>query len=252
MWIARPSLQVQRLDAFALEAGDTFDVGARFQRGDIDLVRKMSAVHHDHAVFEKRQVGRSDDTGRAGDGDDHVGAADRGLAQRRDETVEMRFERRHRIDVDDTDHAEGVAEACSRALAAGAVAEHRHPLAVGAAVGEAHVAFEQALADGMPVLGELLDGTVVDDEDRQLQPFAQRLEPRPARGRLLRPTEQVCVGALGHAGEQVAAIVEQEIGPLRENGVDEIPMRGGIGGLLADHRDALPAAARRRCRPACC
>ena len=66
-------------------------------------------------------------------------------------------------------------------------------------------------------------------------------EPRPSRGRLLGSAEQVCIGALGDAGEQVAAIVEQQVGTLGENGVDEIAMRGRIDGLLADHRDALAA-----------
>ena len=65
----------------------------------------------------------------------------------------------------------------------------------------------------MRVLGELLDRAVVDHQHRQADRLASGSSRVAARRRLLRAAAQPFVGLLDEAGEQVAAVVEQELGP---------------------------------------
>ena len=118
-------------------------------------------------------------------GDDHVGAGDRALSIRHGESVQERLEPQHRVDLDDRDQRPRASEVVRHAAPAGAVAEHRHPLAVRAAVRDPDERLEHALADGVLVLGELLDRAVVDDEDRPSP--AARAAARAVLGRRSSP-----------------------------------------------------------------
>ena len=64
----------------------------------------------------------------------------------------------------------------------------------------------------MLVLRELLDRAVVDDQDRPRELAAERLEPHPARGRLLGAAAEPVVGLVEVAHEQIAAVVEHQVG----------------------------------------
>src|SRR6266516_5244001 len=71
--------------------------------------------------------------------------------------------------------------------------------------------FDRALPDRVLVLCELLDRAVVDDQDRPPELAAERLEPHPARGRLLGPAQQLRVRAVQVPSEQVTAVVQDQV-----------------------------------------
>src|SRR5450432_3826362 len=230
--------QFECLDALGWVVRRSRDSALAHNCRHIDLVREMAAVDQNGAVLQQRKIRSADYSGRSGDGYQHVRVADCRLAQGRRETVEMGLQRHHRIDVDHADDAIGVAKTSSGSAAAGPIAEYRHALAVGASIGEAHIAFKQALTDGVPVLGKLLDRTVVDDEDRNPDRFSQWREARAAGSRLLSAAAQSRVTGLCDACEQIAAIVEEKLRLSRQNGVEKTAMRGGVDGLLANDLNA--------------
>lgn len=108
--------EMEGLDVVGLVAVDAGDIGMAAESLDIDLMREMAAIHQDRTILDERQVGRRHDSGKTRDGDDDIRRADRRIAQRRDEAVEMSLERRYRIDVDDADGGKGITETGSRAL----------------------------------------------------------------------------------------------------------------------------------------
>lgn len=234
-------LKTEGLDMIGLVEFDADDIGMAAKSLDVDLLREVTAIHEDRTVLEERQVGSRDDAGEAGDRDQNIGRTNRRLAQRRDKTVEMSLQRRHRIDIDDADNRKGIAETGRRALAAGAVTEDRHAFAVGRAVGEAQVAFEQALADGMPVFGKLLDRAVIDNEDRHVQARAQLQQACSSRGRFLCAAEKIGVRPFHGDGEEITAIVEQQIRPFCDYGLESPMVSGWIGRLRGKDNDALRA-----------
>ena len=97
-------------------------------------------------------------------------------ARRHGESVEECLQAKHWIDLDDRDDGAGGPEVLRHPASAGPVPEHRYPLAVRAPVGDPDERLEHALPDGMLVLGELLDGAVVDDQDRPRKTFAKGAE----------------------------------------------------------------------------
>jgi hypothetical protein len=70
---------------------------------------------------------------------------------------------------------------------------------------------DRALPYGVLVLRKLLDRAVVDDQDRPSELAAERLEPHSARGRLLGPAQQARVRLVQVPGEQVAAVVQDQV-----------------------------------------
>ncbi len=161
---------------------------------------------------------------------DHVGLGDRGLARRHRESVEECLESQHRIDLDHRDKCPCGSEVLRHAAPAGSVAEHRDPLAVGAAIRDPDERLEDALPDGVLVLGELLDGAVVDDEDRAGQPLAQRARAVPVQT-LSPPCRRGATGRDRRAsGEEVAAVVEDQIWPGVDDLTQEAVVLGGFGG----------------------
>lgn len=164
----------ERLDAFVEVVFRRHHRGVGAHAGDVDLVREMPAVEENDAVLERREVAGRQDVRGARNRDNDVGRAYGVVAPWGREAVKMGFECGDRVDVDDADGAVGVAEAGGGALAAGAIAENGHALAIGRAICEPHVAFEEALANCMAVFRELLDGAVVDHQHRQANRLAHR------------------------------------------------------------------------------
>jgi hypothetical protein len=97
----------------------------------------------------------------------------------------------HRVDLDDRDKGVALRKLSGDALAAGAVAEHRHAPAVRGAVRDPHERLDarsgrrRARFSANCLIGLSLI-TSTGSRDR----VAQRLEPHPPRGRLLGAAEQ--------------------------------------------------------------
>ena len=93
----------------------------------------------------------------------------------------------------------------------------------------------------MFVFGELLDGAVVDDEDRHVELIAQRLKAHTTRGRLFGTTAQRWIRVLQVVHVQVTAVVKDQVG-LGGHHLREIRgMHGGIFGRFADDGGAMRA-----------
>ena len=235
-WNRRPSREAERLDpvrrGVPLHHGR---VAGQLRHGD--LPGEVTGVHQDHVVLEQPQVARGDHGLGPGDGDHHVRGPERLLAARDGEAVEAGFQPGHRVDLDHRHGRAGVPEVGRHALPARAVAEHRDPPAVGHLVGDPQVRLEHALPDRVPVLRELLDRAVVDDQDRDAQPGGQRAQPHPPRGRLLGPAQHSRVrrGQVPH--EQVPAVVQQQLRPGGHHLAQVRVVHGLIGGGRADHLD---------------
>ena len=213
--------------------------GAAIRPGRVDLGGEVPGVGQDHTVPEQRQVSGGDHVPGAGHGDDDVGLGYGHLARRRAEPVQVRLQPGHRVDVDHGHPCIPTAEVSRYPAPAGPVSEHRDLLAVGGAVGHPQVGLQGALTHGVVVLGELLDRAVVDDQDRPPELAPQRLKPHPARGRLLGPADQLAVGLLQVPGEQVPAVVQDQV---RLGGQDlaqvAVVLPRVLGGV-ADHGNAF-------------
>ena len=179
----------------------------------IHFDREMTGVGDDDAIFEMGKVFRPENAGPAGDGHDDVGAHNRFIATWRVEPIEMRPKALHRIEFDDADLGVRRTKISGDFAATGAVTEDRDALTVGDPVRDAHVSLKNALADRVLVFGELFDGAIVDDQNGHGEFAPQRLEPHPARRRLLGPTEECGIRAFSPEIEKVTAVVEQKIRP---------------------------------------
>ncbi len=124
-------------------------------------------------------------------------------------------------------------------FAAGAVANDGDARAIGDAVGKAHETFEAALTDRMVVLGELLDRAVIDHQHRFFDALAQGGQAHPARGGLLRPPAQFRIGSFGVAREQVAAVIQEDVGVAVEDLIQEFTMPRSVLGLFRQHFDPV-------------
>ena len=246
-WTRRPSVSssVRMSSAYSTVPATS---GARHQPGRVDLGREVPGIGQDHPVPQQAQVSRGDHVTGAGDGDDEVGLGDGGIARRRAEPVQVRLEPGHRVDVDHGDPRVAAAEVGCHPAPARPVAEDGDLLAVGRAVGHPQVGLKRALPDGVVVLRELLDRAVVDDQDRPPELAAQRFQPHPARGRLLGPADQPVVGTLKVPGEQVAAVVQDQVRLGRQDLAQVPVVLPGVLGGLADHGDALGAQQAHRVR----
>ena len=165
------------MDSAATRQGDAANVRHRRRRGGagdpldlghVDLVRLVPSVRQDRAVA-------SNSTSVAPIvfpppvGDDEIGVRE-GLRQWGCPVpIEHRRQARDRIGVDHSDLAMRVPEVLGHPTPAPAVPDHHHALTVRDPVREPQVRLEAALPDRVLVLGERLDRTVVDHEDRQVQ-----------------------------------------------------------------------------------
>jgi hypothetical protein len=127
----------------------------------------VARVGEDRAVLQERLVRGGEDATRARHRDHDVRGAERLVPVRHEVPVEERPQPEHRVALDDRDDRVRVPKIRGDALAAGAVAEDRHALPVRRQVREAEERLEDALADRVLVLGELLDRAVVDHKHRQ-------------------------------------------------------------------------------------
>jgi hypothetical protein len=129
-------LQSHRRDPVG-DVGDGLDPLVRAHAHDVDLGREVAAVEQHHVVPEEPEVGGGDHVPRAGDRDDDVGPGQRRLLRRHREAVETGRQAQHLVGLHDRHQRPRVPEVRRHALAAGAVAEDRHPAAVGRPVGDA-------------------------------------------------------------------------------------------------------------------
>jgi hypothetical protein len=235
---APPVVELERHEVIGVLT-DAGDIGRARDGVDVDFGREVAGIGHDDAVPQQRQVRGRQHVPAAGDRDDEIGVGDGLLTRRCAEAVQMRAQPGDRIDVHHGHPRAGAAEVGRDSAPARAIAEDRDLLAVGHAVGQPQVGLERALADGVLVLGELLDRAVVDHQDRPPQAVTQRFEAHPAGRRLLGSPAQAVVGGAEVGGEQVAAVVEDEVRPGRDH-LPEVPaVHLPVPRRAADHRDAL-------------
>ena len=133
----------------------------------------------------------------------------------------------------------GALEAHRHALADAAVAEDHDPAPVGGQVRDPEERFDRALADRVPVLGKLLDRTVVDHQNRQVQAFTKGREADAAARRLLGPAAQPVVRSIEPASEHVAAVVEDQVRFCIEDLVEVLVADRIVLGRLADGLDPV-------------
>ena len=201
----------------------------------------MPGVRQDHAAAQLRQVGGGDHALSAGDGDDDVGAGEGLVAIRSVEAVEVCAQLEHWVALHHGDLGVPAAEVCCHAAAHRAVPKHGDALAVDRFVGDAQVRLQGALPHPVFVLGELLDGAVVDDQDRHVELVAQRLEAHATRGRLFGTTAQRWVRVLQIVHVQVTTVVEDQVG-LGGHDLGKVRgVHGGIFGRLTNDRGAMRA-----------
>ncbi len=93
----------------------------------------------------------------------------------------------------------------------------------------------------MGVLGELLDRAVVDDDERFRDPVAQGQQPVAPGRRLLGPADQRVVRVLQVAREQVATVVQDEVGLRRQHPAQVPVVLDRVGRRPADDIDAVVA-----------
>jgi hypothetical protein len=205
----------------------------------VDLGREVPGVGQDHAVPQQRQIGGGQQAPGAGDGNNEIGVGHGGIARRRAESVQMRPEPGDGVGVHDGHPGVSAAEVSRDAAPARPVPEDGHLLAVGSAVRQPHEGLERALPDGMLILGELLDRAVVDDQDRQPELAPERFEPHPPRRGFLGPAEEPLVRAGEVPGEEVPAVVQDQIRFRGQHFVEVGAVQLLVLGGSSDDPDAL-------------
>ena len=217
------------------------DRGIGDQRRDVELPRQMPGADQDDAIANPGEVGSLDHVGRAGDGHDHISSGEGVVPVGHVEAVEERSHPEHRLRLDHRHHAVEAPEVRGDPTTHGAVAEDGDSAAVGDPVGDPDERLHRPGADGVGVLGELLDRAVVDDQERHVELVAHRQEPIPAGRRLLRSAAESLPRVLQVSREQVAPVVEEQVGPGREDAAQEAIVLDWVGGRAADDLDAALA-----------
>src|SRR5207253_9846830 len=90
-----------------------------------------------------------------------------------------------------------------------------------------------SLHNALPIfLRELLEGAFVDHQHGQPDPVAERLEPHPARRRLLGAADQPLPRRLEPPDEEVAAVVEQELRDRKSKRLNYSHVATSYGGFF--------------------